>query len=574
MANPGMFKNIRVYWIAFVVYWGIILFGYDTGVAGAVVGSSFFQQSFGLLDESGKLNKKKSDEISSNVVSVLQAGAFFGALGSAPISGELAPAPTPARTPPSILIAPLAKIGRRSTLMLFSAIFLIGAVPPSADRFPLLQILTVVANGGSKGLSEIYAGRVIIGLGIGGISAVSPAYVSECSPKEVRGRITGLFQIFVATGVALSYWVNYGIQVTQQPGPVYWRIPFGLQLVPAGIMCLGLFTLKESPRWLASVGRAEEALHNLAYLRREPPTSDAVLHEFAEIEAAIQEEQEARAGLGWKEAFFGKGNFIRFVIAFTIFMLQQWGGQNAINYYSPQIFAQLGYVNRKSSLLATGVYGLVKLGATSLFIFFGVDWLGRKPSFIISAYGMGVCWFIIGALLKTHPVPPGTANAPSTPPASSQAMAAVIYIFVIFYSMGWGPLPWVYCADIFPTRTRHYGLAVASASQWLFNFMLTKLTLQIQTALGYKFFFMFGTINILGLGTFSLLIPETKGRSLEDMDVIFGAVSAEKRAKDIERQQKALDEGGPAAAAVPVHASGDDRDRESASDARASQEKV
>jgi len=508
MAKSHLFKNIRVYWIAFIVYWGIILFGYDTGVAGAVVGSPFFQESFGLLDENGKLNKAKSDAISSNVVSVLQAGAFFGALGSAPIS---------------------AKIGRRQTLFLFSCIFLVGA------------ILTVIANGGSKGLSEIYAGRVIIGLGIGGISAVSPAYVSECAPKEVRGRITGMFQIFVATGVALSYWVNYGIQVNQQPGPNFWRIPFGLQLLPAGIMVLGLPTLKESPRWLASVGRTEEALRNLAYLRHEPETSPEVISEMAEIEAAIQEEREARAGLGWKEAFLGKGNWIRFVIAFVIFMLQQWGGQNAVNYYSPQIFTQLGYANRKSTLLATGVYGIVKLVATSIFIFFGVDWLGRKPSFIISAYGMGVCWFIIGAILKTHPPPPGTANPPATPPPASQASAAMIYIFVIFYSMGWGPLPWVYCADIFPTRTRHYGMAVASASQWLFNFMLTKLTLQIETALGYKFFFMFGTINILGLGTFSLLIPETKGRSLEDMDIIFGSVTQEKRTEDIAKRQRALD---------------------------------
>ncbi|KAF7370082.1 General substrate transporter [Mycena sanguinolenta] len=487
--SQHIFKNIRVYWLAFVVYWGIILFGYDTGIAGGVVSAPFFIQQFGLLNSDGTTNKQRNTDVSSNVVSVLQAGAFFGALGSAPIS---------------------AKIGRRLTLQAFTMIFIVGA------------ILTTVADG-SHGLSEIYGGRVILGFGIGGISAVSPAFVSECSPKEVRGRITGFFQIFVAFGVMMSYWVNYGISVHISPGPKLWQIPFGVQLIPAGIMALGLLTVKESPRWLASVGRTEDALTNLAYLRMEPESSEAVIHEMAEIEAQIQEEREARQGLGLREAFLGKGNFVRFVIAFVIFLLQQWGGQNSVNYYAPQIFASIGYTQRRNGLLATGVYGVVKLVATSLFVFFGVEWLGRKASLPIR-----------------HRRPMATLSLRTHPPAS-KAMAAMLYIYVCFYSMGWGPLPWVYCADIFPTRTRHYGMAVASASQWLFNFTLTKTTPQMVLDLGYKLFLMFATINIGGMAVFSLIIPETKGRSLEDMDIIFGAVAKEKREADIARQEQVLD---------------------------------
>ncbi|KAG6871157.1 hypothetical protein C0995_007673, partial [Termitomyces sp. Mi166 len=147
-----LFKNIRVYWLAFVVYWGIILFGYDTG---GVVSLPYFQSHFGLNDQ------KHINAVSSNVVSVLQAGAFFGSLGSAPLS---------------------AKIGRRPTLFVFTLVFVVGA------------ILTTVAEG-SNGLAEIYSGRVISGIGIGAISAVAPAFVSECAPKDVRGRITGCFQI-------------------------------------------------------------------------------------------------------------------------------------------------------------------------------------------------------------------------------------------------------------------------------------------------------------------------------------------------------------------------------------------
>ncbi|KAL0947901.1 hypothetical protein HGRIS_010536 [Hohenbuehelia grisea] len=506
-SSQGAFKNIRVYWLAFIAYWGIVLFGYDTGVAGGVVNNEFFQTYFGLIVD-GVKNQKKIDEVSANVVSVLQAGAFFGALGSAPVS---------------------AKIGRRWTLVVFSIIFVIGA------------ILTTVASG-SNGLAEIYSGRVISGLGIGGISAVAPAYVSECSPKDVRGRITGLFQIMVAVGVMLSYFINYGIGIHIQSGEQIWKIPFGLQLLPAGIMVIGLLTVKESPRWLASVGREEEALRNLAYLRKDSVDSHAIIHEMAEIEAAIREEREAREGLGVKEAFFGKGNFIRFVIAFVIFLLQQWAGQNSVGYYAPQIFASIGYTGTKNSLLASGIYGVIKVVATAIFIFFFVETLGRKLSLFISAMGMGTLFFIIGAILKTHPPPAVNSNSvvPDPPPAS-KAMAAMLYIYVCFYSMGWGPLPWVYCSDIFPTRTRHYGLALASASQWLWNFVVSKVTPDLITGLKYKIFFMFATINIGGMAVFSLLIPETKGRSLEDMDVIFGSISQEKRDQDIARQERTMD---------------------------------
>lgn len=171
-------------------------------------------------------------------------------------------------------------------------------------------------------------------------------------------------------------------------------------------MLFGLFTVKESPRWLASKGRNGQALETLAYLRKEHVTSEAVIHEMAEIEAAIAEERAAREGLGWKEAFLGKGNFIRFVIAVVIFLLQQWGGQNSVGYYAPQIFAAVGYVGTKNSLLASGIYGVVKVVATALFIFFGVETLGRKWGLFISGTGMGVMFFIIGAILKYVPFIP------------------------------------------------------------------------------------------------------------------------------------------------------------------------
>ncbi|KAI0270192.1 general substrate transporter [Russula aff. rugulosa BPL654] len=479
-------RNIRVYWLAFIAYWGIVLFGYDTGVAGGVVQSRYFQIKFGVRPAEGPANQSRIDNVEGNVVSALQGGAFFGALSSAPVS---------------------ARIGRRKTLLAYTVIFAVGAV------------LQIMANGeGHRGLGYIYGGRFISGFGIGAISAVAPAYVSECSPTQVRGRITGMFQIMVAIGVMLSYFINFGIGLHVHNSSKIWRIPFAFQLVPTGIMAFGLLTVPESPRWLASKGRGDEALKNLAYLRRRLPSSQDVLHELAEIEAALAEEREARAHLGLREAFFGRGNFPRFLIAFFIFSCSNG----------------IGYTGATNSLLAAGIYGVVKVIATTIFIFFFLNAWGRRPLLFVSAIGMGILFFIVGALLKTYP--PASTPQPH-PPASGRAMAAMIYIYVCFYSMGWGPLPWVYASDIFPTRTRHYGMAVASSSQWLWNYVVTKVTPTIHTRLGYKMFLVFASLNVGAMAPFSLIIPETKGRSLEEMDIVFGAVSAVDRAANIARHK-------------------------------------
>ena len=165
--------------------------------SGGVVSAPYFLDHFGLINADGSKNTAKIDAVSSNVVSVLQAGAFFGALGSASLSGK-----NPNLGLSIVANDQIAKFGRKYTLFGFSIIFCIGAVSPwfhpllDSQRLTFLQVLTTAASG-SGGLAEIYAGRIISGVGIGAISAVAPAYVAECSPKEVRGRITGLFQLMV-----------------------------------------------------------------------------------------------------------------------------------------------------------------------------------------------------------------------------------------------------------------------------------------------------------------------------------------------------------------------------------------
>ncbi|KAF8986551.1 general substrate transporter, partial [Cyathus striatus] len=138
------------------------------------------------------------------------------------------------------------------------------------------------------------------------------------------------------------------------------------------------------------------------------------------------------------------------------------------------------------------------------FILGFVETLGCKMSLFISAMGMGTLFFIIGAILKTHPPPVVATGESISPPPASKAMAAMLYIYICFYSMGWGPLPWVYVSDIFPTYTKHYSLALASASQWLWNFIVSKVTPDMISDLGYKVFLMFATVNIIRMGGFTL----------------------------------------------------------------------
>ncbi|OBT57933.1 hypothetical protein VE04_02497 [Pseudogymnoascus sp. 24MN13] len=491
MAKP-MMKNLRVYILASVAYMGSFLFGYDTGVMGSVLALRSFKEDFGLPTESSGFANSKNAEISSNVVSLLTAGCFFGAIGAA-FANE--------------------KFGRRYTLMVLCVIFLIGAA---------------VQTAATHQLSYIYAGRVIAGLGIGGMSAITPVFVAENCPAEVRGRITGLFQEFLVIGVTIAYWLNYGVSRNIAPSTAQWRIPVGFQMAPGAVMLVGLCFLKESPRWLVKQGRYDEATASLAYMRREDPGSPEVQGELAEIRASIEDELAATEGVAWKEVL-QPGNRARFVNGFLIMFWQQFSGTNSIGYYAPQIFQTIGVAKTDTSLFATGIYGIVKMISTGIFLLVGIDQIGRRRSLIAGAAWMSVMMFILGAVLATHP----PTNVNTVSPASI-GMIVMIYLYVIGYSASWGPIPWVYLSEIFPTRLRAYGVGMGSATQWLFNFVITRITPAAINQIGWRTFIMFG-VFCLAMGTWVFFfVQETKGRTLEDMDILFGTVDMERRKNDIE----------------------------------------
>ncbi|KAJ4348396.1 uncharacterized protein N0V89_009770 [Didymosphaeria variabile] len=429
------FKNRRVYLLTTVAYMGSLLFGYDTGVMGSVLSLKAFKKDFGLPTDSSGFANSKNAYVSSNVVSLLTAGCFFGAIAAAFLNE---------------------RFGRRYSLMGFSVIFLIGAAIQTAAHHEI---------------GMIYGGRVIAGLGIGGMSSITPVFVSENAPPAVRGRIAGLFQEFLVIGSTFAYWLDYGVALHIPASTKQWRVPVAIQLIPGGFM----------------LGRHSEAAESLAHIRCESVDNPDVVTELAEIRAAIEEELNATEGVTWRECLI-PGNRYRFITGFVLMFWQQFSGTNSIGYYAPQIFQTVGVSKNNASLFATGVYA-------------------------------------------THPPDPSSGSVSQ----ASIAMVAMIYLYVIGYSASWGPVPWVYLSEIFPTRLRAYGVGMGAATQWLFNFVITKITPEAINHIGWKTFLMFG-IFCLCMGIFAFFfIKETKGRTLEDMDVLFGAVSAEQRAQDVEK---------------------------------------
>lgn len=396
---------------------------------GSVLSMESFKSDFGLPTGSDGFSDAKNAYVSSNVVSLLTAGSFFGAIASAFINE---------------------KWGRLPTLIGFVVLFQVGAAIQTAA---LHQI------------GMIYGGRVIAGLGIGGLSSVMSVYVSENAPPKLRGRIAGLFQELLVIGSTFAYWLDYGVNLHMASNTKQWRVPVSIQLVLGGLMFIGLLFLKESPRWLCKKGRHEKAVASLAHVRCKSVDDPIVIQEMAEIRASIEEELNATEGLTWKEAF-APGNRKRFILAFVIMFWQQFSGTNSIGYYAPQIFQTVGLSAADSSMFATGIYGTVKVVATGLFLIVGIDRFGRKKSLVAGGFWMSAMMFIIGAVLVTNPPNPEAGGVSS----ASIAMVVMIYLYVIGYSASWGPTPWVLVSEIFPTRLRAYGVGLAAATQWLFNF--------------------------------------------------------------------------------------------------------
>ncbi|KAJ4349341.1 uncharacterized protein N0V89_007955 [Didymosphaeria variabile] len=480
-SDPPEIYNGRVFLVSLVACSGALLFGMDMGIMGGVLTMDTFQRQYGLKDKS----PTELANLSSNIVSVIQAGAFAGALFASWLAN---------------------KFGRRWSLIYASFLLFAG----------------VACQAGASGHVEVlYVGRLLAGLAVGIASTVNPLYVSENAPRGIRGLLTGLYQLTLVSGLTLAFWINYGSNLHLH-GQIQYVLPLAIQAVPGITLCVGMFFANESPRWLAQKNPTK-ALQVLATLRGLPPTHQYVVDEMGGIELQLEEERALTGGKSaWsmlKEAFTIKSYRRRSILCITLMMWSNLTGTNAMTYYSPTIFASVGLSGSSVGLFATGIYGIVKMVACAIFIFFVTDSLGRRKSLLWTGCVQGLALFYVGFYIRFDPPVKGEPIS-----AAGYVALVMIYIFASVYQFGWGPVVWTYSSEIPPARLRALMMGMAVASQWLFNFVVAKATPSMFATLGkngFGTYFVYGSFCFVMVIYAWFLIPETKGVSLEHMDELF-----------------------------------------------------
>ena len=414
---------------AFAAFGGIF-FGYDSGYISGVQGMNYFITLYtglqpppaGVTDANFTLPAWQK----SLITSILSAGTFFGAL----IGGDVAD-----------------WVGRRTTIILGCIVFIVGVILQTASSM----------------LGLLVAGRLIAGFGIGFVSAIIILYMSEIAPRKVRGAIVSGYQFCITIGLLLASCVDYGTQDYNNSGS--YRIPIGLQMLWALILGIGLLFLPESPRYFVKKGNIERAVDVLARLRGQPRDSEYVQQELAEIVANHEYEMKIIPQSGyfssWANCFKGSlfkssSNVRRTILGTSLQMMQQWTGINFIFYFGTTFFQELGTIS--NPFLIGLVTTLVNVCSTPI-SFYTVERFGRRPLLIWGALGMFICEFIVAIIGVTD----------GSNPAAVRAMIAFICIYIFFFASTWGPGAWVLIGEIFPLPIRSRGVALSTASNWLWN---------------------------------------------------------------------------------------------------------
>lgn len=489
----GLIHNRRIFFVAVFASLGGLLYGYNQGVFSSVLAMNNFQRQMG---------KTATDSSTKGwLVAILELGAWFGVLLTGPTTD---------------------RISRKYTIVVAVIIFCIGVIVQTAAFHP----------------SSIYGGRFITGIGVGSLSMAVPLYNAELAPAEVRGSLVALQQLAITFGIMISFWIDYGTNFIGGTGngqsPAAWRIPLALQLVPAIILGIGILFMPFSPRWLVNVGREEEALTVLSHSRRLPRENELVQIEFLEIKAQyIFEQQLSRenfpqyqdgslrssiylSALTYWRLLSNLSLLHRIFIGGATMFFQQWTGVNAILYYAPFIFQDLGLTSNANSLLATGVVGVAMFLATIPAVIW-VDRIGRKPVLVSGAFLMAACHIIVAILSSQF------SSNWAGHRAAGWVACALVWIFAMAFGYSWGPCAWVIISEIFPLSVRSKGMSIAASSNWMNNFIVGEVTPTMFNNISWRTFIIFGVFSFVGGLYIWFFVPETSGKTLEEMDEVFGS---------------------------------------------------
>jgi len=349
---------------------------------------------------------------------------------------------------------------------------------------------------------EFLVARFISGLGIGASSMICPVYIAELAPAAKRGRLGSLFQLGIVVGIFLTLFINARIQGLGDEAwnaASGWRWMLGAEVAPAVLLLALLFFVPESPRWLIGVGRDDEA-------RR-------ILENVGGAEHAEQEIAAVRAVLGQEEGRFAELFHARFrrpvIVAALLMAFSQFSGINAIMYYSTKIFATAG-VGVKDSFMSSVVVGLVNVAFTFVAIAF-VDRAGRRALLLIGLAVQVAALGAVGAMFHA-----GSNGLP---------LLLAILAFIGAFSMALGPIPWILCSEIFPTKVRGRAMSVATFMIWTSCYIVAQTfpMLNDSPSIGPAMtFWVYGACSLAALVFVAAMVPETKGRSLEEIEASWG----------------------------------------------------
>ncbi|UKZ45911.1 hypothetical protein TrVGV298_000105 [Trichoderma virens] len=511
--TKGVFRQFRenpyIFGLSAFASLGGFLFGYDQGVVSGVLG----MENFGALFPRIYLDSGFKGWF----VSTLLLTAWFGSLMNGPIAD---------------------RFGRKGSMMAAVVVFLLGSALQS----------------GATTIGMLFGGRAVAGLAVGMLTMIVPMYMSEVSTAGIRGTLvvlqqsTGLStalntsavpvvpltsptQVALLRSQLLTPRNDVGPNGCTGQSQAAWRVPFALQIVPALILGIGMIFYPESPRFYLMRKNEEAALRSLARLRRVHPDSESLREEYLSIKAEVMFDEahsrEKYPGKNGVSLFFAEyygllstwPSFKRVFIGSAIMFLQQFQGCNALIYYAPTIFGQLGLSGNTTSLLATGVYGIVNTLSTLPALFL-IDRVGRRPLLMCGATGTFISLIIVGAIvgkygagLGDHKVPGGVA-------------IAFIYIYDVNFSYSFAPIGWVYPSEIFNLGSRSKAMAITTSSTWMCNFIIGLVTPDMLETLKWGTYIFFAAFCLIGLVFTYFCVPETKGRTLEDMDRVFGDETA------------------------------------------------
>lgn len=435
------YNSTYIIGISFISALGGYLFGFDFAViAGAL---PFLQQQFGL-----------DAYWEGFATGSLALGAIIGCL----IAGNIAD-----------------KLGRKKGLLVAAALFFVSSL---CMAFSVNKDIFI-------------ASRFLAGIGVGMASMLSPMYIAEIAPADVRGRMVAINQLTIVIGILITNIVNYSLR---NMGEDAWRWMFGLGTIPSGLFFIGALALPESPRWLLNVSRKEEAVKVLRKIGN---------NVFAEATlASIQSSLTGNSKQGYATAF-KKGVLPAVMIGIGLAVFQQLCGINVVFNYTPRIFQSIG-VSQDNQLLQTVFIGIVNLVFTLLAMLL-VDKLGRKPLMLIGSAGLCILYIVVVRMLA----------------AGSTTVSWFLLSSIGVYAMSLAPVTWVLISEIFPNKVRSVATSIAVLSLWAAYFILVFTFPVLFDKLGDKTFYIYSAICLIGFVFVYFKVKETKGKTLEELETVF-----------------------------------------------------